>query len=466
MQPSNKSDKPSSLLNRLTGLTGEDKPVPPEHKEAPVQSQQVKKQVVKKYGFFHPLGVATVLLVGSYLLVTIGANFWHSYQRDLEYSKTRHIDKSVVEIFQRSFIPKDRVELVIRNYDGILEKRLASKSQLKAYIKARAKEIEAADRTSRETVKQKMAALFDDVFKNKEADINAYADWFFEWKRPYVILKEAISSTTSRLVKLGEYESLRTAVERDLKDYFMKNYQQQVLKPQERDAKIVTGIETIMREAHQAYLVMMSEQDKKMRDFIAAHTTYLEPIPADTNLTKTTLDWDAQRWQAPYYKVEDRAFDGVAGLGRVAVGGTVGALALGPAINRGLGGMFGGMSRQFAASMGARITLAEGGAAAGTVVEPGGGTIAGAVIGVVLGFAADYVVNKVNEKFSREEFINTNKRAVETTVNLWKNKLGRNLDTAIYKWHREAKAGLIMARELDRPKLPSIKQPPPEHLFF
>ena len=200
MQPSNKSDKPSSLLNRLTGLTGEDKPVPPENKEAPVQPQQVKKQVVKNYGLFHPLGVATALLVGSYLLVTIGANFWHSYQRDLEYSKTRHIDKSVVEIFQRSFIPKDRVELVIRNYDGILEKRLASKSQLKAYIKARANEIEAADRTSRETVKQKMAALFDDAFQNKDADINAYADWFFEWKRPYVILKEAISSTTSRLV--------------------------------------------------------------------------------------------------------------------------------------------------------------------------------------------------------------------------------------------------------------------------
>ena len=465
---------PSSLINRLDGLPTDDQktdqiPDNKEPKPAPA-SQQGAKQIVKHYGIAHalfrPIGLTAALLAAIYLTITVGANFWHSYQRDLAYSKTRHIDKSSVQIFQRSFLPEDRVELVIRNYDGILEKRLASKSQLKAYMKARAKEIEAAEQQTRAALRTELAALFDKSFADKQADINAYADWFFEWKRPYVILKESLSSTTTRLVKLGEYESLRTAVERDLKDYFMKNYQQQVLKPQERDAKIVTGIETIMREAHQAYLVMMSEQDKKMRDFIAAHTTYLEPIPADTNLTKTTLDWDAQRWQAPYYKVEDRAFDGVAGLGRVAVGGTVGALALGPAINRGLGGMFGGMSRQFAASMGARITLAEGGAAAGTVVEPGGGTIAGAVIGVVLGFAADYVVNKVNEKFSREEFINTNKRAVETTVNLWKNKLGRNLDTAIYKWHREAKAGLIMARELDRPKLPSIKQPPPEHLFF
>ena len=464
---------PSSLINRLDGLPTDDQktdqiPDNKEPKPAPA-SQQGAKQIVKHYGIAHalfrPIGLTAALLAAIYLTITVGANFWHSYQRDLAYSKTRHIDKSSVQIFQRSFLPEDRVELVIRNYDGILEKRLASKSQLKAYMKARAKEIEAAEQQTRAALRTELAALFDKSFADKQADINAYADWFFEWKRPYVILKESLSSTTTRLVKLGEYESLRTAVERDLKDYFMKNYQQQVLKPEERDAVLVSGIETIIRRAHQNYLAMMQTQDKKMRAFIAENTTYLDHRPEDEPLTKTTLDWDAQRWQAPYYKVEDRAFDGVAGVGRVAAGGTLGALVLGPSINRGLSGLFAGLSRRFATSMGARITLAEGGAVAGTAVEPGGGTIVGAAIGVVLGFAADYVANKINEQFSREEFINTNQKALEGTMRLWKTKLGRNMETAVVKWHKEAKAGLIMARELDKPKLPSMKMHDPSLLY-
>ena len=116
------------------------------------------------------------------------------------------------------------------------------------------------------------------------------------------------------------------------------------------------------------------------------------------------------------------------------------------------------LSRRFATSMGARITLAEGGAVAGTFVEPVGGTIVGAAIGVVLGFAADYVVNKINEKFSRGDFIAANEKAVQSTIDLWRGKLESNLHSSTGQWYNEAKAGLILVREpLKKPAIQSVE---------
>lgn len=415
----------------------------------------VKKQIVRKYGIMHaifrPLGIAIALLLVVWATVSIGMNFWTGYQRDIAYGQTRHIDQSAVEIFQRSFIAKDKVELIIRNYDGELEKRLASNSQIKSYVKQRALELDAARRESEIELQAGLKDIFETAFEDRKASISNYADWFFEWKRPYIILKEAISSTTSRMIKLGEYESLRTAIERDMKDYFMRHYKEQVLKPEQRDEIITKGIEKLVRAAHQKYKTVMVEQDQKMRAFIAANTTYLEKVPASRNLTKTTLDWDAQRWKNPTYLMEDRAYDGIAGIGRVAVGGTLGALAIGPAVNRGISGVFMPLARRFAASMGGRIALAEGGAVAGTAVEPVGGTIVGAAIGVVLGFAADYVANKLNEKFSRDKFISANEVALDSTVELWQQKLGANIGTAYDNWYDDAKASLIIVREKNSP---------------
>lgn len=460
--PAERKGEPS-LMGRLAGQSPAEK-VPAN--TAPEKPIQVRKQVVKKYGLMHalfrPLGVALALMLLVWGSVSIGMNFWAGYQRDQQYSQTRHIDQSAVEIFQRSFLAKDRVELIIRNYDGALERRLASNSQIKSYVKQRALELDAARRESEIELEAGLKDIFETAFDNRQKDIDGYADWFFEWKRPYIILKEAISSTTSRLIKLGEYESLRTAIERDMNDYFMDHYKEQVLKPEQRDEIITAGIEKLVRRAHEKYKATMAAQDEKMRAFIAANTTYLETVPADKPLTKTTLDWDAQRWKNPTYLMEDRAYDGIVGLGRVAAGGTLGALAIGPAVNRGLSSVFLPLARRFAASMGGRIALAEGGAVAGTAVEPVGGTIVGAAIGVVLGFAADYVANKLNEKFSRDKFITANQEALNSTITLWQEKLGANIQSAYDNWYNDAKAGLIIVRETpgnqEEPKKPEDMQ--------
>ena len=91
----------------------------------------------------------------------------------------------------------------------------------------------------RDRIKQAAARDIDRVFENafsdKEQVLEAYADWFFEWKRYYIVLKETLTSAATRFVQTGEYESLSEAVERDLKDYFMRHYKAQVLKPELRD---------------------------------------------------------------------------------------------------------------------------------------------------------------------------------------------------------------------------------------
>ena len=79
-------------------------------------------------------------------------------------------------------------------------------------------------------------------------------------------------------------------------------------------------------------------------------------------MTNVKLDWDAQKWKAPTYLMEDRAFDGVVGVGAAAAGGTVGALALGPAINRVLAQSFAQLSRRVATSLGTRLAFAQQGA--------------------------------------------------------------------------------------------------------
>ena len=120
----------------------------------------------------------------------------------------------------------------------------------------------------------------------------------------------------------------------------------------------------------------------RLQLFLAQHTSHLEDIPAATPMTNVKLDWDAQKWKAPIYLMEDRAFDGVAGLGAAAAGGTVGALALGPALNGVLAQSFGQLSRRFVTSLGTRLAFAQQGAVAGTMVQPMGGQVIGAAIGV------------------------------------------------------------------------------------
>ena len=95
------------------------------------------------------------------------------------------------------------------------------------------------------------------------------------------------------------------------------------LKPELRDQTISQGVEQAARHAHDSYRRVIANGDMRLQLFLAKHTSHLEDIPAATPMTKVKLDWDAQKWKAPVYLMEDRAFDGVVGIGTAAAGGTI-----------------------------------------------------------------------------------------------------------------------------------------------
>ena len=393
-----------------------------------------------------PIGIAVGIVLCVYAIVSLGTTFYRSYYRHLDHSAAVHADRSVFDIFfGDKSLPPDAVDLVIKDVDGSLHKVVASKSQADQFVNDTILMLDEERARIKQAAHEDIDRSFALAFQDRDAAISAYADWFFEWKRSYVVLKETISSAITRFLEVGKYELVNEAVEADVNDYFLKNYKEQVLKPELRDQTVTQGVEQAARHAHDSYRRVIANGDMRLQLFLAQHTSHLEDIPASTPMTNVKLDWDAQKWKAPTYLMEDRAFDGIAGVGAAAAGGTVGALALGPAINGVLAQSFGQLSRRVAASLGTRLAFAEQGAIAGTVVQPMGGQVVGAAIGVAIGAAVDYLSNAANEAINRDSFVSANEEALDATIAAWKASLEANIDTAIDKWFDDARASVVLA---------------------
>jgi len=393
-----------------------------------------------------PIGISIAVVLSTYALVSLGTTFYRSYYRHLDQTAAVHPDKSVLDIFfpDRS-LPPDAVDLIVKDVDGSLHKVVASKSEADRFVNDTILMLDDERARIKQVAHEDLGRTFALAFQDREQAINSYADWFFAWKRSYVVLKETIASAITRGMEAGKYESLNEAIEADVNDYFLRNYQEQVLKPELRDAIITKGVEQAVRHAHDSYRRVIANGDMRLQLFLAKHTDHLEDIPSSTPMTNVKLDWDAQKWKAPTYLMEDRAYDGIAGLGAAAAGGTVGALALGPAFNSVLAQSFGQISRRVATSLGARVALAEQGAVAGTAVQPMGGQVVGAALGVVIGAAVDYLSNASNEAANRDSFVAANEQALDSTIATWNSSLEANVDTAIDKWFDDACASVVLA---------------------
>ena len=428
-------------------LAGEASAVTPANAGRRLRSRRGKVVRPSALGMLlRPIGISIGVVLSVYALISLGTTFYRSYYRHLDHTAAVHPDKTVLDIFfpDRS-LPPDAVDLIIKDVDGSLHKVVASKSDADKFVNDTILMLDDERARIKKAAHEDLDRTFALAFQDREQSINSYADWFFEWKRSYVVLKETISSAITRGLEAGKYESLSEAIDADVKDYFLKNYQEQVLKPELRDATITKGVDQGVRHAHDSYRRVIANGDMRLQLFLAKHTDHLEDIPASTPMTNVKLDWDAQKWKAPTYLMEDRAFDGVAGLGAAAAGGTVGALALGPAFDSVLAQSFGQISRRVATSLGTRVALAEQGAIAGTVVQPMGGQVIGAALGVALGAAVDYLSNEANEAINRESFVAANEQALDSTIATWKSSLEANIDTAIDKWFDDARASVVLA---------------------
>ena len=161
-------------------------------------------------------------------------------------------------------------------------------------------------------------------------------------------------------------------------------------------------------------------------------------------MTEVSLDWDAQRFQAPTYLMEDRAFGAVTGLGTIAVAGTIGSYALRPVMEAAAARGLAAFGDRAAGAMAARLALAEGGAATGVLTPIG--PLGGAVVGGLIGLAVDYAVNEAGEALGREAFIAANRRALEATIETWHSAMEQSLHAAIDVWYDDARDAIALER--------------------
>ena len=436
--------RPGDSLGGLAMPRRKNKPAKAESKSRWSREKIVKQSALG--ALLRPIGVSVALVLSAYALVSLGTTFFRSYERHLDHTAPTHADGSVFDIlFGDASLPPDAVDLVVKDVDGTLHKMVASKSEADEFVNNTILMLDDERARIKQSAHEDLDRAFALAFQDRDQAIDGYADWFFEWKRSYVVLKESLTSAITRFFEVGKYESLTEAIEADVKEYFLKNYKEQVLKPELRDQTITQGVEQAVRHAHDSYRRVIANGDMRLQLFLAKHTSNLQDIPASTPVTNVKLDWDAQKWKAPVYLMEDRAFDGIAGLGAAAAGGTVGALALGPSLNVLLAQSFGQLSRRFVTSLGTRLAFAQQGAVAGTLVQPMGGQVIGAAVGVMIGAAVDYLGNAANEAFNREDFVAANNRALDATIATWKSGLKANVDAAIDTWFDDARASVVLS---------------------
>src|SRR5262249_60513861 len=132
-------------------------------------------------------------------------------------------------------------------------KVVASKSEADRFVNDTILMLDDERASIKQAAHEDLDRTFALAFQDREQAINSYADWFFAWKRSYVVLKETVASAITRGMEAGKYESLNEAIEADVNDYFLRNYQEQVLKPELRDAIITKGVEQAVRHAHDSY---------------------------------------------------------------------------------------------------------------------------------------------------------------------------------------------------------------------
>lgn len=395
-----------------------------------------------------PLAAAVAVVLVVLGLVAIGTNWWAGYSRDQVFKRAVQPDGSRVEIATGPPL-EETVTILLRDDDGELRRLVVERNAADRFVNETLRLLDRERQRISRLAAAEVASLMADAFADADLALERHADWFFSWKRSYVVLKEAAVATATRLLEPGDYEPLHIAVARDLEDYFLQHYLQQVLAPELRGPAIDRDFEAAARRAQARWLAVLAQQDRRLQRFLERSGRRLDTPRADGRLSSVTLDWDAQRFKARHPLTADKAFDGALGLARVGggsmLGAGIGASALGPVVERTGRRVVAGLVRRQVLGMGGRLAAAQGGAALGTVVQPVAGTAIGAVAGGLLGLAVDYAVNEADAARNREAFIVAHRAALAVTVAAWKTRLTRSLEAAIDRWFADARAAVVRA---------------------
>lgn len=395
---------------------------------------------------FKRIGGAIAFIILVTALLGIGTGQMRSWLRHADYSLDTHEDESTLTTGIQPQLGPDEVELFVRTERDLIQRLIADREELSAFVEEQLAELKLSRASAKRSASDDADLVMRLTFADKQARVEHYADWFYQWKRSYVLLKETVLSSAHRTVSSGS-ETWREAVERDISDYFMRHFTSQVLQPERREPLVQDGVRNTLHHAHDRYLQAVSAYDLQLQLFLQRNTTHFDEQQIADGL-EVDLDWDSQKWKAPLYAVEDRPFDGAVGAGLMvsgAVGGRAAGRVLAPAMARIVRQSLGRIAARTTSQVASRATTTAAGASAGSAV-PVVGSAVGAAVGFAAGAALDYLGNRVDKWLHREEFIEENLAAVSAVEQEWRTKLEKELHRTVDVWFNDAEVLLKQLR--------------------
>lgn len=378
-------------------------------------------------GFLAPIGQAIAFCIVIACLGWIGTSYWIGAERMYEFTKAVHKDASVIIYPKRTPLKAGETELVLKNADGETVRVAANRTALKEFEKEMIFYLKRSEDKARDLFKADVSTAFNKGFADSEDDLKRYSDWYFEWKRSWVILYEMLKSAIAEIPKAFSPERTWDAVKRTIEEYLMSHYQQFVLKPETRSPVLEREVGLAFEKAHKHYLTIVAEMDARQQRFLAEHTRHLETIQSDD--VKLSLDWKSQRWKMPRYYADEQSTNALGRTGLVAASSMVTRSALTPVLARMNGRVFTNLAGRVATANATTIQ----GAFAGTVVEP----VIGTAIGVAGGALIDWGIAKLSKKLSQEDFIEENRKALTATRAEWEKTIDDELGDGVGLWYAD-----------------------------
>lgn len=371
-----------------------------------------------------PVGVACALLVVGIPTVAIWNIRTASDARNAAHDAPAPRDATTAGAAASRKVADGETEFVLRLVDGRLVRVIAGKDAVTDTLNRAILALDAARIETKRQSAEGLDRLFAGVFDTRDADIAAYADWYYDWGRSWRLLYEAVTGAGQEAVRLSFSQTQVTDAARfAVEAYLLRHYQDYVLKPALRDEAIAAGSARVLGDARGAYVAAAAALDDRLQRFLAEEARHAEEIPATMAVR---VDWDAARWRAPTTGAEDRYLDPVASAAFVGGGAVLGTLVQRAALPF--------LARATAQVMvTAEATL--GGAAAGSI-QPGLGT----AIGALAGLAIDWGLSEFREYMERDAFIAGNNAALDATIATWKGRIGPEIDRAIDVWFDDARA--------------------------
>jgi hypothetical protein len=309
---------------------------------------------------------SAIVLVGSAVIWLVPGLIDSSQQRTLHRAPV-HVDGSTVRTHVIPTLTAAKT-LIYRDRNGTLYRLLADETEVNRFVNETLMYLEAErDKIAAETQRE-IDELIENAFFDGEDSIARYADWYFEWGRSWSFLGEAAVGGLKGLSPKN-VQGISEAARNEVQAYLIRNYERFALKPELRNPIIEAGISQILAQAHTRYLKTLVAIDDRIQLFLSQDTRHLE-VRDPLAKADLAIDWDAQKWKAPRYSADGEAFK-VAFRG-AAIAGLI-TVTIGPTIERAITQTFVAAAGRVVASLQPEIY----GFVAGSVVEPGAGSLGG-----------------------------------------------------------------------------------------